>query len=95
MSDRAAARLAFARIQEINRSLSESPPRFNMSFAVLSILATRAEGERLLFTVEWTPSWIPSVCLEGTEVLWDGYMALAKNYDGPCYFFASVKPNKR
>jgi len=95
MSDRAAARLAFFRIQEINCSSSESPPRSNMSFEVLSVLATRAEGKRLLFTVEWTPSWIPSVCLEGTELLWNGYIALAKNYDGPCYFFASVKPNKR
>jgi len=45
-----------------------------MSFEVLSVLATRAEGERVLYTVEWTPSWIPSVFLEGTELLWNGYM---------------------
>jgi len=94
MSHRAAARLAFARIQEINRSLSESPPRSNnMSFEALSVLATRAEGERVLYTVEWIPSWSPSVCLEGTELLWNGYMELAKNYDGTCYLYASVKPN--
>jgi len=66
MSHRAAARLAFARIQEINRSLSESPPRSNnRSFEVLSVLATRAEGKRVLYTVEWTLSWIPSVFWRG------------------------------